>query len=184
MLFFSFDDPVGDQYPDSSSNPFDVDVTKMDFTFDDSTGYYEIVFTADDANPFQGDFRINVNLFNLDTGTTAQNPSFFQDTFNNYDLSTAVSTKTLTGTNTRLLEWDIGDRVIPTSVSDLGLPDGTFSFRTHVADLPDFAWYVNEDIIAEGEGIYATIDVVPVPGAVLLGIIGLGVAGLKLRKHA
>jgi len=26
--------------------------------------------------------------------------------------------------------------------------------------------------------------VVPVPGAVLLGILGLGVAGVKLRKHA
>jgi hypothetical protein len=27
-------------------------------------------------------------------------------------------------------------------------------------------------------------SVVPVPAAVLLGIIGLGVVGLKLRKHA
>jgi hypothetical protein len=29
-----------------------------------------------------------------------------------------------------------------------------------------------------------TADIVPIPGAVLLGILGLGVAGLKLRKHA
>ena len=34
-----------------------------------------------------------------------------------------------------------------------------------------------------GDGLVG-IAVVPVPGAVLLGMIGLSVAGVKLRKHA
>ena len=38
------------------------------------------------------------------------------------------------------------------------------------------------DMVYTGGTIIA--DIVPVPGAVLLGILGLGVAGLKLRKHA
>ena len=34
------------------------------------------------------------------------------------------------------------------------------------------------------EGITLTIETVPVPAAVILGILGLGVAGVKLRKYA
>lgn len=34
------------------------------------------------------------------------------------------------------------------------------------------------------DGITLTVTTTPVPGAVLLGILGLGVAGVKLRKHA
>lgn len=33
-------------------------------------------------------------------------------------------------------------------------------------------------------GEWSTVTVVPVPGAILLGILGLGVAGIKLRKYA
>ena len=39
--------------------------------------------------------------------------------------------------------------------------------------------------MSEGQiGPVLTIEAVPVPGAVLLGMIGLSVAGIKLRKHA
>jgi hypothetical protein len=38
---------------------------------------------------------------------------------------------------------------------------------------------------ADGSGyLHAEIHSTPIPAAVLLGIIGLGVAGLKLRKYA
>ena len=176
MLFFSFDDPVGDQY-----DSFYIDVVKMDFAFDDITGAYEIVFTADASNLFQDEFRINVNLFNPDTGTTANNPSFFQDAGNDYNLSTDVPTITLTGTNSHLTSWDIGDRVATTHYV-FGNPDGASAFRTSVLDPDNFGWYSNEDVIAEGDDIYATIT--PVPGAFLLGVLGLGAAGIKLRKYA
>lgn len=35
-----------------------------------------------------------------------------------------------------------------------------------------------------GVGIDDTMYAVPVPGAMLLGFLGLGAAGLKLRKYA
>lgn len=103
-LDFHFDDPVGD-------STGIVDVVRMDFTFDDATGAYTIVLTADPAKPFFGNFRINVNLFNPDTGTTARDPSFFNDTMNDYDLSNPVTTIELMGTNMRLTQWKEGHRV-------------------------------------------------------------------------
>ena len=36
----------------------------------------------------------------------------------------------------------------------------------------------------EGGQPFVTYEVIPVPGAVLLGLLGLSVAGVKLRKHA
>jgi hypothetical protein len=38
--------------------------------------------------------------------------------------------------------------------------------------------------IDDGQHIAVPDTVVPVPGAVLLGILGIGVAGIKLRKFA
>ena len=65
--FISWTDPVGD-------NTGMVDLVGMDFTFD-ATGDYTIDLSADEANPFVGDFRININLFNVTLD------EFFQDTF-------------------------------------------------------------------------------------------------------
>lgn len=173
MLSFSFDDPVGDFTPGI------IDVTKMDFSFDDVTGEYDILFTADTPNPFVGEFRINVNLFNPDAGMTTD-PSFFSDTSNDFVLATATTIITLTGTNARLTSWDVGDRVASTTEAfgnPTDRPSG-FYFQTTVVTIPS----IGQDIITDGELHYTTI--VPVPGAVLLGMLGMGVAGLKLRKHA
>ena len=57
------------------------------------------------------DFRININLFNPDTGTTAWDPSVFQDASNDFSLASSTTTMTLTGTNLHLLSWDVGDEV-------------------------------------------------------------------------
>jgi len=43
-------------------------------------------------------------------------------------------------------------------------------------------WFTAGDFNVDGGGVQATI--VPVPGAILLGILGLGAAGIKLRKYA
>ena len=84
--------------------------------------------------PFLGNFRINVNLFNPDTGTTARYPSSFGDTGNDYDLSVPVSTIELTGTNTCLMQWKEGHRVA-ISNEPFGNMDNTISFHSGVNDL-------------------------------------------------
>ena len=61
-----------------------------------------------------------------------------------------------------------------TTLNDYFLADGNFAIGLD----PDCHYYNN--------GIALTLKTapVPVPGAVLLGMLGLGVAGIKLRKHA
>lgn len=167
ILEFSFDDPIGD-------HTGLVDVTGLDFSFDNITGNYEAILTADAANMFRGDFRINLNLFNPDTGTTNWIPSFFTDTMNDYSLTSPTNTIILTGVNPNLTQWEIGDRVATTHLP-FGSPDGISTSRSSVANLPWEAWGVSEDIIAEGG--YTTIT--PEPGTVLL----FGLGGLILRRR-
>jgi hypothetical protein len=75
-LSFTFTDPAGDSGADGG------DLTGMSFVFDDATGDYTITFTAAAADPFTGQIRLNVNLFDPDTGTTDVNPAFFHDALN------------------------------------------------------------------------------------------------------
>jgi len=173
--FFALYDPVGDQTGL-------VDVVRMDFSFDGATGDYTILLTADVANPFQGDFRININLFNPDTGTTAQDPSYVTDTYNDYYSVSPVLTFMLTGANARLLSWDIGDRVASSSTV-FGSPDGVSEFKSAVNELPREPLY-RQDYIAVWDSavIEGPPSEVPVPGAFALAGFGLGLAGW-LRRH-
>lgn len=174
LYYFHFDDPVGDHCGS-------IDVVGLDFTFDRGTGDYTILLTADAANPFRGKFRININVFNPDTGVLVDNPSYFEDTFNDYDSLPSVTTLTLTGTNVKLRSWDIGDRVA-TSWLPFGYPTDRGPFSSMVWDLPLSGVDTGEDLIARGDD--AVIAPVPLPGATLLGMLGLGVARMRLRRHA
>lgn len=140
ILHFSFHDPVGDQSGI-------IDIIEMDITFDNATGDYRIVLTADEAHPFYGHFRININLFNPDTGTTARDPSLFEHNVDDYNLSSPLRTMVLTGTSTRLMSWKQGDRVA-TSALPFGDPDGISGFRSSIRELPE---YEHPDLIAYGD---------------------------------
>jgi PKD repeat protein len=139
-LTFSVLDPVGDQ-----TGP--VDVVSMVLNFDNATGQYEIVLTADAAHPFVGDFRININLYNQDLGTTNPDPAFFGDAGNDFSLSVPTTTITLTGTSTSLVAWAAAHRVFTNSLAGTGNPDGVTLFRSTVLGLP-FEFLTNEDVIA------------------------------------
>jgi hypothetical protein len=101
-----------------------IDVMSMELDFDASTGDYEITLVAHPQNPFFGVFRVNINLFDPDTGTTAQNPSFFQDDVNDFNLVVPTTTIMLAGSNPRLMSWNVGDRVYTNSLAGTGNPDG------------------------------------------------------------
>jgi hypothetical protein len=169
MLTFSFTDPVGD-------NVGSVDATGLTMTFDNATGDYDILFTATAAAPFVGDFRANAILFNPDTGSTAEDPSFFLDTFNDFLLGSPVTEIHLTGNNSRLLSWMAGDRVAASNIP-FGSPDGGPAFRTNV--MAPSGSPTELDYIGDSE-VFATItraeQAIPEPSS--LALLAMGVTSL------
>jgi hypothetical protein len=160
QLNLTFVDPVGD-------NTGPIDVTEMSMTFDNGTGAYEIVLTATSEAPFQGQFRINVNLWN----PTAA--SAFSDVLNDFDLSSDVTVIRLTGTSGALLAWDAGDVVATNTLAGLGNPPGASFFRTGVST-PPFGFLTNEDAIAfgsAGSAVIEPLDLTP-PTIVFSGNVG------------
>jgi hypothetical protein len=159
-LAFTFVDPVGD-------HTGEIDVVSMAFLFNNTTGEYEIVLTADPAFPFRGTFRININLFDPDTGFGTQRfPSVFNDVANDFNLDYATTTITLYGTHPCLLYWDAGDRVA-TNSEPFGNPDGTKLFRSSVMNFP-LEFLTNEDAIAYGDvsvTIAALVEIDIKPGS-------------------
>lgn len=106
--------------------------------------------------PFVGYFRVNLNLFNADTDTTAQDPSWFIDwnpdtTF--FNLAEPTKKIVVKGNNPRLLAWEAGDRVALSGPIPLGVPDGISAFRAAVVDL---VFPYPRDRI--GEGQYVTVQ--------------------------
>ena len=99
----SFSDPVGD----SSGT---VDVIGMDFTINEITGAYSIDISADNTNPFIGDFRININLFNV-----TRNEGF-KDVLNDFNLGTPQSSIQLIGTNSIIQDWLNTDTIATTTL--------------------------------------------------------------------
>ena len=146
-LTFSYDDPIGD-------HTGTIDVKKMTVVFDDTTGEYKIVLRASTANPFLGQFRVNLNLFNPDT---APAHSLLQDAINDYNLAVATTTLTLTGTDADLLTWAAGHRVATNTLAGFGNPPGSTFFRSSVQNFP-LTFLTNEDAIAYGATGFTTVS--------------------------
>jgi len=171
-----FVDVAGD--PDS---PINVDLVNLYLAFDPTTGNYQLLWVADPANPFQGTFRLNANIFNPDTGTTAQDPAYFQDTFNDFTLPAPQQSILLTGNNPRLTAWAVGDVVAPSCPTPLGCPIGVSGALTAVGPMSGSAVGVDSFDNQSSEII------VPEPGArlaLLAGMLGLVALGRWRRAHA
>jgi hypothetical protein len=174
QLRFSLTDPVGQE---GGQLPLGrVDLVGMEFTFDNTTGSYSIRFTAAPANPFQQGFRLNLSLFNPDTGGSSPDPSFFSSTNNDFSFATPSLTAELSGVSLRLLAWQAGDRVAPSGPVPLGVPDGTVGFHSGVLDLPLDGML---DLLADGQ--FTTIEAVPEPSLTVL--LGLGALAVFLRRR-
>lgn len=147
LLTFAVIDPTGD-------NTGDIDLLKMETDFNPATGDYEIRLEADPASPFLADFRVNINMFNVDDAT------FFLDVLNDFDLASATTTLTLSGNSSQLTGWEEGDNVHTNSLCNRGPnssffcstfdvpnPPGVSLFRSSVSSFPS-GFLSNEDVIA------------------------------------
>ncbi len=169
-----FVDVAGD-----ASAPINVDALALYLGFDPTTGDYELLWVAHPDNPFQGTFRLNANLFNPDTGTTAQDPAYFQDVFNDFTLSTPQQSILLTGNNPRLTAWAVGDRVAPGCPIPLGCPIGASASGTAVQQQS------GSGVGADRFDDQSPQIIVPEPyGLLALGSGMLGLAALGRRKRA
>jgi len=124
-----------------------IDVTRMLVNFDSGTGDYEIVLTADPSASFTGGFRVAINLFNPDVGSTSRNRAFFSDV-RDYTMTQSGSELRLEGNNPVLAGWGEDHSVNTNSLEGTGNPDGISLFRSSVGDLPLRGFLQGEDVIA------------------------------------
>jgi hypothetical protein len=131
QLSFSYTDETGDL--DFTGG---IDLHKVTMTFDNATGAYAIVLTTTDAAPFNGQFRINVNLFNPDAPTGM---GWFTDNVRDFSLFAPTTSITLTGVRPFLQTWQAGQRVATNNLI-FGNPPGVgvSAFRSNVLTRPFF----------------------------------------------
>jgi hypothetical protein len=133
-LALAVEDPIGD-------NTGLTDLTGMTLRFDPQTGIYELELVASAAQPIQGEFRVNINLFN------PSRQSFFDDTVNDFNLQTPTTTLKLTGYHRALHGWMPGDEVHTNSLRGTPNPPGSTLFRSGISHFP-MGFLNNEDTIA------------------------------------
>jgi len=107
-LSFDFTDPQGDV----TNAP---DILTVSVEFDNITGDYTVIVTADPANPFVGNFIFNLNLWNPDVDPVLifvpppEVSAILSKTFNNHPSDTILI---YSDTNSRLTSWGAGDQVL------------------------------------------------------------------------
>jgi hypothetical protein len=145
-----------------------------------------------------GDFSLTMDITNIDSiAMTAKGTGSFVFT----DVDSDTITGNLTGTWSRTGNSNTFTGTLSQVVFNNPSDDGTFDGHYNTAANMSFSalppWYgtivqlTAEDILWFGEGGWAwtmsgSVDatVAPMPAAVILGVLGLSIAGIKLRKYA
>ena len=161
---------------DDSSDTASPDLLSVTLTFDNTTGDFTVQLFASSAQPFTGSFAANVNLLNLDTGFTTNDPALFLNS-GSFHLSSSTSTLVeRMGTNPFLLSWDVGDRVThcnrTTGCNPFFQPDFNQIFGTGISDDNLFA---NDSV--------STLTAVPEPGMGMLMAMTAGAILLGSRTR-
>ena len=182
LLSFEFIDPTNDR-----TRSFGIDLVSVSVVFDNTNGDYEILLTADPASPFVGNFRINSNMVNPDTNSFTMVPSYFFDNANDFRNLDPVTTISLTGNNSNLTYWNIGDRVatssVPFGLATDALEAGIGDFASEITDYLDFSIY-SSDYFPNEQVAYIQA-VVPLPTSLYLLISGLlGITSIALKRQA
>jgi hypothetical protein len=137
-LIVSVPDAMGDVF---GVTPFDI--ARMDLIFDRTTGAYEITVRTHAGRPFDGAFRINVNLYNVDA------PYYFSDALNDFNLTSPASTLVLSGAYFALRFWQPGQRVYTNSLfPGAPKPPGISWYRGGASVLPMSCYLCQEDLFA------------------------------------
>lgn len=184
-----FNDPssagvYGDGIYKESGTILVSDVLSVLLDFESTTGEYTVIWTAYDDGPFSGDLDFWFALRNDSiTGAGIIRPEPLSKQY--LDLAGTTSV-TYTGNNTNLMNWDIGNEIVSKgSYGSGGVGSGGWASRLQLVGV---LGYLSEDELSPGVA-YVTASAavvpepVPVPGAFLLGMLGLSVAGIKLRKR-
>ena len=132
------------------------DIAGAELLFDPATGDYAVTWTATEANPFNGGFRLNLNLNNTRIGGL---DSFFS-VFDSLPNSTTVS---YSGVKSTLTNWRVGDTIDSA---------GSY-FGSGIVPIPDL-W--PRDMMDSSGTVQAVV--IPEPSTLALG--GLALVGLAL----
>lgn len=147
----------------------------------DSTNYYAVPELIPPEQVVQveltGDWYWSMVNFNLGPGEAYDYLGLFWgsvDTFNTFEfLNDDVVVATFTGSQIINPDPANGNQSAPYT-----------NLYVNFTNLPDFdaVRFISPQYAFEFDNL--AVGVVPVPGAVILGMLGLGVAGIKLRKFA
>ncbi len=181
-------DPLNDQF-----NTGIIDLSGLTLDFNTTTGAYTITVQASAARPFSGLFRLNLFFLNPDTGLGISTSAMLIDNVNDITLASPSTSVVLTGVESNLTLWKVGDRVAINSVpfgspANLGL-----SFNSGVLAFSGVGFTGNDVFGTPGGGAgavnYANItaapaeSTVPEPGSgILFGAGASLLAAAYLRR--
>ena len=122
------------------------DVSSVLLEFDISTGAYQVTWTADPANPFNGEVSLVLNLKNdtIGGGLAAS----LNGTFN----ITSATTLTYSGTASALTDWQIGDTIATFESVHQG-PCPLCAFHSALMDVDGDTSVSNRDLVKTSSDI-------------------------------
>ncbi|MBN1973824.1 MAG: choice-of-anchor L domain-containing protein [Sedimentisphaerales bacterium] len=172
------------------------DATALEFDFESLGGnlYFNYVFGSDEYNEYTNTSyndvfgfivdgtnialipgtTIPVSINNVNGGRPLGTNASYPEYYNNNDLDD--------GGPFFSFEYDGFTDVFTAQIT--GLTAGTHHIKLAIADAGDYA--LDSGVFIQGGSFsdeQTPIVPVPVPGAVLIGLIGLSIAGIKLRKY-
>jgi len=167
----------------SSAHTMDHSTGELNYTYPNNGLSFEFLATGtSNPVPVSG---FAVNWLDLDSGRTA-GPFEIVDALGvTHVLDTSDSSYFALGTSISAVDLVAANGVSPdglTSSASGNWDHTNISFALTSTPILSFTLVNTTDWIAPTGTMDLTV--VPVPGAVLLGILGLGAVGVKLRKHA